>query len=170
MKLTEDLVSIVVLSYQNLDYLNECVLSILNQDYSPIQLIVSDDASDFFDEKALEMFIEENKHDNLVDFKIIANKTNVGTVKNIINAFTYVKGDFYITSGADDFLADNSVVTRFIQKFQKEPEDVWVCGKMENVSEDLKNLCRFVQRSMIYQYSKNIMRRNIGIYGREEGS
>lgn len=49
------------------------------------------------------MFIEENKHDNLVDFKIIANKTNVGTVKNIINAFTYVKGDFYITSGADDF-------------------------------------------------------------------
>ena len=66
MKLTEDLVSIVVLSYQNLDYLNECVLSILNQDYSPIQLIVSDDASDFFDEKALEMFIEENKHDNQI--------------------------------------------------------------------------------------------------------
>ena len=138
MKLTENLVSIVVLSYQNLEYLNECILSILNQDYSPIQLIVSDDASDFFDEKELEMFIEENKHDNLVDFKIIANKTNVGTVKNIINAFTYVKGDFYITSGADDLLADNSVVTRFIQKFQKEPEDVWVCGKMENVSEDLK--------------------------------
>ncbi|KJJ66092.1 glycosyltransferase [Clostridium sp. FS41] len=139
MKLTENLVSIVVLSYQNLEYLNECILSILNQDYSPIQLIVSDDASDFFDEKALEMFIEENKHDNLADFKIIANKTNVGTVKNIINAFTYVKGDFYITSGADDLLADNSVVTRFIQKFQKEPEDVWVCGKLENVSENLEN-------------------------------
>lgn len=51
MKLTEDLVSIVVLSYQNLDYLNECVLSILNQDYSPIQLIVSDDASDFLTKK-----------------------------------------------------------------------------------------------------------------------
>lgn len=131
-----ELVSVVVLSYQNFDLLKNCVLSVLHQDYPQIELIISDDSSDYFDKELLISLIEENKRENLKDYTIVINDVNVGTVKNIKNAFNYVKGDFYITSGADDLLADEYVISRFIQKFRKQPQLMWVCANLLHVSSD----------------------------------
>ncbi len=122
-----------MLCYQNYDDLLHCIKNILEQTYTAIELIIADDASDFFDKDAIENYIESNKTENLVKHTILVNEENVGTVRNISNAFNYVSGEYYITCGADDKFADSTVITSFIQAFEKRPEAVWVCGVYEHV-------------------------------------
>mgnify|MGYP000424525881 CR=1 FL=1 len=54
-------VSVIILTYNQMDYLYDAIKSVLNQDYPNIELIVSDDASCNFQKGMLEKFIEENK-------------------------------------------------------------------------------------------------------------
>lgn len=138
------LVSVIVLCYQNYSLLERCVKSILMQDYPQIELIISDDASDYFPREKLIAFIEENKQDNLVDYSVIVNPENLGTVKNITNAFKQINGKYYITSGADDVLADSQAITNFMTGFQQFPDAVWICGNTIQVNvENEKAVDRF---------------------------
>ena len=41
----DDLVSVIILSYNQLDILNETIDSILEQDYHNIEIIISDDGT-----------------------------------------------------------------------------------------------------------------------------
>ena len=47
----KSLVSIIVMIYNNKQYIKECLNSILNQSYKNIEIIISDDNSNNFDEK-----------------------------------------------------------------------------------------------------------------------
>ena len=132
-KIDEPLVSVVVLCYQNYTLLERCVNNVLTQSYPRIELIIADDASDYFPKEKLETFIEENKKDNLINYSIIVNPVNLGTVKNIKNAFESVNGEYYITSGADDTFADENAIMSFIEGFALYPDAVWMCGNSENV-------------------------------------
>lgn len=64
------LVSIIVLTYLQRHILNDCIDSILSQDYPNIELIICDDCSADFDCDEVYQYIEQNKKSNISNIVI----------------------------------------------------------------------------------------------------
>lgn len=108
-------VTVLVLSYNNLQYLPQALDSVLCQLYGPIQLIVSDDSSTGFDAQAIEQYIEKNKKENISEYVVRTNKRNVGTVRNLNRALRYVNGEYVVCLAADDMLFDENVIANHVR-------------------------------------------------------
>ncbi|MDP4142956.1 MAG: glycosyltransferase [Bacillota bacterium] len=111
------LVSVIVLSYNNLKYFKQCIDSILLQDYNNIEIIVSDDCSEKFPIEYFREYIEKYKGSNIVNYKIISNEKNVGTVKNFNNAIRESNGTYIISLAIDDCFYDRNVVNSIVESF-----------------------------------------------------
>ena len=68
------LVSILLLSYNRLQYIKQCLDSILNQSYPNIEIIISDDHSDNFSKTDLENYINQNNTGNISNYVIHYNE------------------------------------------------------------------------------------------------
>ena len=98
---TLPLFSVIILTYLQRHFIEECIDSVLMQDYPNIELvvcddcsadfdtqevIVSDDGSDNFPEEAVNEYIACNKSSNIKSVKIHREESNVGTVKHLNHA------------------------------------------------------------------------------------
>ncbi|MBO4864519.1 MAG: glycosyltransferase family 2 protein [Eubacterium sp.] len=110
------LVSVITLTYKNYDKLYETIKSVLVQDYSNIEYIISDDASGDFPRDEVESFIKENNK-NGIKYKIIVNDNNLGTVKNFNNAIKNTNGDYIFPLSGNDIFFNESVVTDIVKMF-----------------------------------------------------
>ncbi|WP_300380195.1 glycosyltransferase [Clostridium sp.] len=111
------LVSIIILTYNNFSYFKQCIDSVLCQDYNKIELIISDDFSNSFDEKSIKSYLETKKASNIMNYKIIMNKQNLGTVKSFNNAIKNSNGDYIIPLAIDDCFNNNKVISSIVDKF-----------------------------------------------------
>lgn len=136
-KLTYPLVTTVVLSYKKFDKLYDALLSIMKQDYPNIELIVSDDASDNFPVEEITKFINKNKKPNIKNVKIITNDKNVGTVKNINNAFKNGSGKYFIGLPGDDIFFDNFVISKIVKRFLETNYPIISCRRLKSTEEKL---------------------------------
>lgn len=132
------LVTCIVLSYQRFEYLYEAIDSIIQQDYTNIELIVADDASDEFPEYAIRAFVETNKKSNLKRIIIYSNQHNLGTVKNYNNAIKMGQGQYYISLSGDDVFYDNTVMSRIVKRFEDLGSDILVCRRLRCTADKLK--------------------------------
>lgn len=130
------LVSFAILSYKNYHYIKEALQSVFIQTYPNIQLIISNDGSDDFDELNLISYLNENKPDNITQVIINNNERNVGTVKNVNIALSKAKGEYFMLMAADDALYDENVLSRFVEEFERLGPDAYIvsaktamCGK-----------------------------------------
>ncbi|EKQ50169.1 MULTISPECIES: glycosyltransferase [unclassified Clostridium] len=114
-----DLVSILVLSHNNLQYMEECLNSILEQSYPYIEIIISDDFSSNFRKDEIEQYIESNKKENLVNYVINQNHSNLGTVKNLNNAISLATGNYFINLACDDVIFDSGVISSIVDFYSK---------------------------------------------------
>ncbi|MBW9173893.1 glycosyltransferase [Clostridium estertheticum] len=114
---TSNLVSVLVLSYNNLKYLNECLNSIFEQNYPYIEIIISDDFSSDFNKDEIEKFIIDNKKENIVSYVINQNSSNLGIVKNLNNAISLATGNYFINIACDDVLFDGGVISSIVKCF-----------------------------------------------------
>ena len=103
------LVSVITATYKNFDHLKETMLSVFHQDYPYIEYIITDDGSvDFQKDMVHELIIKENpKH---VDFKLILNPENIGTVKNLNGAYKSAHGEYYINLSCGDVFFNKTVI------------------------------------------------------------
>lgn len=67
----EGLVSAVIITYKQGDYLFDTIQSILFQNYPCIELIIADDGSPCFDEEKIKQYIHTNAADNIKSVKIL---------------------------------------------------------------------------------------------------
>ena len=139
-KYNNPLVTVIILCYQNYNYLQRCIESVLTQNYENIEIIISDDGSDFFDEEEIKKYIEENKKENISNYYIIVNKENHGTVWNLKNAMTYMNGEYYITGGADDTFYNDTIIQKYVNFFNNNVECVWVCGLSNQIKQDTNKI------------------------------
>lgn len=109
------LMTVIILSYNNSQYIIQAIHSIIMQDYANIQLIISDDCSRDFDEHQILHYIDKHKRFNITDVIICKNDENLGTVKNINSALKHANGEYIKLLAADDQLYDSSVLTQFAQ-------------------------------------------------------
>lgn len=114
----EPIVSVIVLTYNNIQYFHQCIKSILTQNYKNIELIISDDCSNNFDIKIIEEYIKKHKKSNIIKYNIIKHNKNLGTVKNFNYAIKNSIGEYIIPLAIDDCFYDENVISSVVKKFQ----------------------------------------------------
>lgn len=121
------LVSIIVLTYLQRHILNDCIDSILSQDYPNIELIICDDCSADFDCDEVYQYIEQNKKSNISNIVIYKHADNVGTVMNAQKGVELSSGEFFKLHAGDDMLYEDDSISRAMKYFQ-EPQTMIIAG------------------------------------------
>ena len=110
----EPLVSVIIVNYNNADYINECLSSIVNQKYKNIEVIVVDDRST---DKSLKIL---NEH--MAKIKLIVNKkkTKFGSFNQINsykNGFDISAGEIIFFLDSDDYFS-NKKISKIVKYFK----------------------------------------------------
>lgn len=115
------LLSVIVLSYRNVDGIFATVESILKQDYENIELIISDDGTPDFSRHTDRVlnFINENKKSNISNVIVNAIKVNGGTVKNINSAINMSNGEYIKLISAEDTFTNEKALSSFVEFLEK---------------------------------------------------
>ena len=106
------LVTIICLSYNHEKFVVESLNSVMNQNYSSIELIIIDDCSSDNSKSVIEKWLLDNP-----TIHFIANSSNLGNTKSVNNALKIAKGDFIIDLAADDVLLPNGIELQ-VEAFQ----------------------------------------------------
>ncbi len=133
------LVSIIIISYKNLNYIFDTIDSILIQDYPNIELIISDDSTEKFDKNIYIDYIEKNNKGNIKNLIVHKNEKNLGTVKNVNKAIKMSKGNIIKLIAADDAFYNDTVITAFV-KFIEINDSLVVVSKVVACDENLSVL------------------------------
>ncbi|GAB5615729.1 hypothetical protein JCM31739_05540 [Faecalimonas canis] len=126
------LVTIIVLTYKDFSGLNKTMEAILEQTYQNIEIIISDDGSENYQE---EMFLPFKRKAEERNKKIILKHLdqNEGTVKNINGALELATGDIIGFLGCGDYYASREIIKEVVEEFLKKEAEV-VTGKMQGIS------------------------------------
>lgn len=111
------LFSIILLHYNQPNYIYEAINSILNQTYDNIELIICDDCSKF-NSKEIKKYIKDNNKGNIKKLEFIINEKNLGTVKTVNKALKTFTGDYVLIFAADDCLHNDKVIETFEYEFR----------------------------------------------------
>lgn len=118
--MSKELASFCMLTYNQIDYIEEAVNSALNQTYSPLEIIISDDGStDGTFEKIKEIV---SRYDG--PHKVILNQNlpNLGIRENVNKVLYDLCHGEYILLAAGDDVSDNNRVSEYVDYFQKFPD------------------------------------------------
>ena len=110
------LVTIIVLTYKDFSGLNKTMEAILEQTYQNIEIIISDDGSENYQE---EMFLPFKRKAEERNKKIILKHLdqNEGTVKNINGALELATGDIIGFLGCGDYYASREIIKEVVEEF-----------------------------------------------------
>ncbi|MBQ6105599.1 MAG: glycosyltransferase [Lachnospiraceae bacterium] len=128
----EGLVSIIILSYKNLEGIFDTLNSVMKQDYSLIEVIFADDGSPNF--ASVEDRIKTSIAGSSFKRAIVLHSTeNKGTVKNVNGALKEAKGEFIKLLAAEDMLAGTSAISEYVS-FVRETGSLLVFGGMVGIT------------------------------------
>lgn len=115
-----NLVSVIITTYNRVDLLERALRSAMEQDYSNIEIIISDNAStDSTQEKALAWAKEDSR------IKYFRNSKNIGSANNHRRALLeYAKGDWALFVSDDDYLTDKYFISKGIEQILKTGTDI----------------------------------------------
>jgi glycosyltransferase involved in cell wall biosynthesis len=124
------LVSIGLPVYNGEHFIAHAIESLLAQDYNPIELIISDNAST---DRTPEICREYAANDPRVQYH--RNNTNLGVVKNFNRVFELSSGDFFMWAGDHDQRAP-TYVSRCMEIMIDDPSVVLSCSQTVRVAPD----------------------------------
>lgn len=135
------LLSILVLSYNNLDRVYGTLDSIFQQDYPALELILSDDASADFaaQQPRVTAYIDAHQRPNLQRVQWVSHPQNVGTVRNLNDAIQASRGDYLYSFSPEDELAHEKALSHMVQALEKSGLDICF-GRMAGVTRDGKTV------------------------------
>lgn len=113
------LVSILIITYNQQDLVEETLLSALEQDYDNLQIIVSDDHSPDATQKIIRSIADKHPK-RLVP---ILNQSRAGITGNTNRALSEAKGELIAFQGGDDLLCPGKI-TKQVDFMQAHPEVV----------------------------------------------
>lgn len=116
-------ISVVTISYNQAEYIEDCILSVLGQSYSNIEHIVIDGNST---DGTLEILNKYQRKDTR--FKFISEKDN-GPASALNKGFDLATGEIFFFINSDDFILDGCL--KFIYNFFKKNLDhdlLFTCG------------------------------------------
>lgn len=130
------LVSILCLSYNHSQFVEEALNSVLNQTYKNIELLIADDCSSDSSKTVIEQWL--TKHPGIT---FVANPTNIGNTKTFNKLLALSKGGFIIDLAADDVLVPDCVEKQLNAFENSKFENAGIVyGNAENISETNEHL------------------------------
>jgi len=118
------LFSVVVLTFNHENLIEETLNSIYNQNYPNIELIISDDASTDNTIPIIKSWIDKHKS-RFLRVELITSLINTGISANHARGVRIAKGEFIKYIGGDDILLPSALEK--MEAFLKENNDAYVC-------------------------------------------
>jgi GT2 family glycosyltransferase len=115
------MVSVLIVSWNSAEYLEQCFASIDRQQYGDVEVIVVDNAS----ADATREFLRPREP----QWRVIYNDRNVGFAAGQNQAIRAAQGEFLLCLNPDMLLADD-FVGRLVEAGAKHPESGSICGKL----------------------------------------
>ena len=117
--MTNEKVSVIISAYNEEEYLEECIESILTQTYENIELIIINDGSNDNTKGIIDNIA-------LVDNRVIpVHQENVGLTKSLNNGLKLAQGKYIARQDADDKSEPNRIEIQ--KKFLDENPDISLC-------------------------------------------
>lgn len=185
MKCDCPLVSIVVPAYNHEEFIEECLESIVNQDYPNLQIIVINDGSTDKTGDKIEGFIR--RYGEVANLRYI-NKKNEGLIKTLNLGLRLAKGKYFCQIASDDMLLPGSITKRayfmennshfdavfadafIVRMYEKTNERIF--GKLKNPYESARHTIRdLLTKKARLHFPTGMFKRDffIGIGGFDEG-
>lgn len=101
---TGELVSLVLVTYNQQEYIEAAVIGALSQTYSPLEIVISDDASTDNTFSIIQGLIE--RYEGPHEIKIIKNEQNLGIGEHISTVINNVTGELVVFCAGDDISMD----------------------------------------------------------------
>ncbi|SEH97837.1 Glycosyl transferase family 2 [Pseudomonas asplenii] len=116
------LVSVVVIVYNQSNYIRECIQSILSQDYENFEVIVSDDASTDTTGAILKSLQEENPD----KIRLNLATANMGITRNCNAGLSMARGKYVAMFAGDDLMLPGRISKQV--RFLEENPTYSICG------------------------------------------
>lgn len=139
-------VSVVLATYNGEKYIERQLLSILNQEVVPSEIVITDDRSTDKTLSIINGYVEKNQHINWV----ITFSNNKGFVTNFLNGILNSTGDIIFLSDQDDEWKSNKI-SNYVKIFETHTEATLIHGDIDIVDLDGKIL-----KTKTQQYKKGI--------------
>lgn len=130
------LVSVLILSYKNLDGIFATLDSVASQDYPNLEVIISDDGTPGF-EDSIPLLRSYAKDHFKPGHSLVLNpiKTNAGTVRNANSAIGLASGRYIKTISPDDVFTISSAISDYVRYMEE--HDYLVCfAKMRGIGDN----------------------------------
>ena len=101
------LITFALFAYNQERYIRKAVEAALNQDYSPLEIIISDDCSTDRTFEIISEIIQSYKGNHIV--RINKNKVNLGLIGHVNYMFEIAKGEIIVVAAGDDISLPNRV-------------------------------------------------------------
>jgi glycosyltransferase involved in cell wall biosynthesis len=111
------LVSVIAVSYNHGKYIKEAIYSLLNQDYSPLEIIISDDHSTDNSFEIAQKIISQYQGPHQIILK--QNSQNLGIGGNVSAALQLAKGELLVSADCDD-ISEPHRITRLVKLWQSQ--------------------------------------------------
>lgn len=125
-------VAICIPTYNQAEYLKDCIKSALNQTYPQVSVYVSDDQSTDDTENICNVYRQQYPN-----FHYTRNEENLGIAKNVNKLLRRPKTDFIVRLDSDDVL-DPEYVETLLSLFEKYPEAGIGHGNVQQIDENGK--------------------------------
>lgn len=158
------LVSLVLIAYNQEQFIRESIISALSQTYSPLEIILSDDCST--DQTYEIMTAEVSNYCGRAKIILNRNQKNLGLAGNLNQAFDLSSGDFIVVQAGDDISVSNRV-EKLVGRWQKESSPVdLVCSYFEEIDVN-GNPTGFIKKEVTYfpDTSKHVLKWRCGSTG-----
>jgi len=138
--------SILLITFNNENYIEETILSILNQNLNfKYEIVASDDCSKDTTFEILKEY--KNKYPDL--FKIIKNESQLGILKNFKATLDRCQGKYIFDLAGDDILSDKSALQIIVDALQKDEKLGFVDSGYDKLYEKHSKLEFFGNKNLI---------------------
>jgi glycosyltransferase involved in cell wall biosynthesis len=126
------LVSVIIVCYNHQKFIKECLVSVLNQSYSNIELLVIDNSDNDESKIIIESLLDENNF-------FFIKQNNIGLPKTLNKYIPITKGKYCVTMSADDYMLSDRIEKQ-VNFMEIYPYYAMSYGKTVYVDEDSKQI------------------------------
>lgn len=124
------LVTIIIPTYNQADYLEDAIKSALKQDYANLEIIIADDCSSDATPQIVKIYAGDGR------LKYYRNETNLGKTANYRRSlYEFASGEWVLNLDGDDYLTDESYISFAIQQINRYHNVVLFTAGVKSISE-----------------------------------
>ncbi|MFD1438916.1 glycosyltransferase [Acinetobacter sp. ANC 4282] len=154
---TTPLVTVVIPSYNHEHFIQDCINSIINQNYQNIELIIIDDGSTDQSVKKIEQLIEHCIH-RFTRFEF-RNRSNKGLCNTLNEALAWAKGDFFSVLASDDMIMPDKISIQ-VDYLTKNKKCVAVFGGMKFIDNEGEIIGQRVKKYKKFDFKDILIHRH----------